>query len=68
MTPRERERLQLRETWDQGVDHMVAHMIGPAVGQHGRDEQRDYALHLAAAALRFAGQDDLAVKVEALAR
>lgn len=68
MTPRQRERLQLRETWDQGVDHMVAHMIGPAVGADGRNEQRDNCLHLAAAALRAAGEADLAGKVEALVR
>jgi len=64
MTPRERERIETRESWDQAVRHLV----GPAVGADGRNEQRDNAMHLAAAALRFAGQVDMAALAEALAR
>ena len=65
MTPRERERERVRASWDQGV----AHMAGPVIiSSDGRAEHRDNCLHLAAAALRAAGQPDLAAQAEALAR
>lgn len=64
MTPRERERLQVRESWDDCVDRLA----GPAVGRDGRAERLDNCLHLAAAALRAAGQLNLAAQAEALAR
>lgn len=62
-TPRERERAETRASWDNCVDRLV----GPAVGPGGSTERKDNALHLAAAALRFAGQGELAAKAEALA-
>ncbi|MCM3565191.1 hypothetical protein [Hydrogenophaga intermedia] len=63
-TPREREREEVRASWNDCVERLV----GPAVGADGRNERRDNCLHLAAAALRAAGQVDLAAKAEALAR
>lgn len=64
MTPREREREEVRASWDT----CVARLVGPAIGPGDREAQRDNALHLAAAALRYAGQDELAARAEALAR
>lgn len=46
----------------------MARLLGPSFRPADRESQRQQALHLAAAALRAAGQLDLAAQAEALAR
>lgn len=58
----ERELREARQSWGE----CVARLLGPRFKPDDRENQRQQALHLAAAALRAAGQPDMAAKVEAL--
>lgn len=58
----ERELREARQSWAE----CVARLLGPRFKPADRENLRQQALHLAAAALRAAGQLDLAANVEGL--
>lgn len=58
----ERQLREARQSWGE----RVARLLGPRFKPADRENQRQQALHLAAAALRAAGHTDMAANAESL--